>query len=72
VAQKTVAVERAGASVFIVPAGEYSQARSHANSRLTVLGVTTLSQAIRDLERLGGHLGPGHFPKFPLARSPAS
>ena len=55
--QKTVAVERAHATVFLVPAAQVAQARAHATSGLTVLGVTSLQQALSDLRRLGGHLG---------------
>ncbi len=72
VAQKTVAVERGGASIFIVPAGEVAQARSHANGHLEVLGVKTLAQAVGDLMRLGGRLGPRPGSKFPPRRRPAS
>ncbi len=55
--QKTVAVERAHATVFLVPAAQVAQAQAHATSGLTVLGVTSLQQALSDLRRLGGHLG---------------
>jgi PDZ domain-containing protein len=58
VAQKTAAVEAAGASVFIVPAAQVGTAKAHANGRLKVIGVTSLAQAIQDLRRLGGRLGP--------------
>ena len=57
VKQKTVAVQNAGASVFFVPPQELSVARSMATSRLRVYAVSTVGQALRDLERLGGHLG---------------
>ena len=56
VAQKTVAVERAGAQVFFVPPQEYATARAHATGRMHVEAVATLHQAIVDLERLGGRL----------------
>lgn len=58
VAQKTAAVEAAGATVFLVPAAEAGTARAHADGRLQVIGVTTIGQAIRALERLGGRVGP--------------
>ena len=58
VKQKTVAVENAGATVFFVPPQELSVARSMATSKLTVFAVSTVGQALKDLERLGGHLGP--------------
>lgn len=53
VAQKAVAVERAGARIFIVPRSEVGAARSGAPG-LRVLGVTTLAQALADLRTLGG------------------
>ncbi len=57
VAQKTVAVERAGATVFLVPPGELADARSKAVPGLTVLPVSSVAEAMADLERLGGDLG---------------
>jgi Lon-like protease len=57
VPQKTVAVENAHASVFFVPEGELSQAKQKANSSLHVFGVNNLSQALKDLESLGGKPG---------------
>jgi PDZ domain-containing protein len=54
VAEKTVAVQRAGASFFIVPQVEVSTARAAASPGLKILGVTTLAQALSDLRRLGG------------------
>jgi Lon-like protease len=58
VKQKTVAVERAGGTVFFVPPQELSVARAMATPRLKVYAVTSLSQALTDLQRLGGDLGP--------------
>jgi PDZ domain-containing protein len=55
--QKTVAVERAHASVFLVPAAQVAQAKALSKPGLTVLGVKDLQQALQDLQRLGGHLG---------------
>ena len=57
VAQKTIAVERAGATLFLVPNQELAVARSKATSSLTVLGVSSLKQALVDLARYGGKLG---------------
>jgi Lon-like protease len=57
VPQKTVAVENAHASVFFVPEGELAMAQSKANGSLHIFGVTTLAQALQDLESLGGKLG---------------
>ncbi len=49
VAQKTVAVERAGATIFMVPQVEYATALSASNGHLRIIGVTTLAQALRAL-----------------------
>ncbi len=57
VQQKTVAVEEAGASVFLVPDPELATARAMATPGLKVMAVGSLSQALSDLERLGGKLG---------------
>lgn len=54
VAEKTIAVENAGATVFIVPQVEYGVAKAAASKSLRVLGVTSLAQALADLRRLGG------------------
>lgn len=56
VAQKTSAVKAAGADVFLVPAGEYEVAKARAGSRLTVIKVTTLQEALDALGSLGGDL----------------
>lgn len=58
VAQKTVAVRVAGASVFLVPPQEYAVAKAHAGSHLKVYSVSTIEQAIHILESLGGHIAP--------------
>ncbi|HUY61486.1 MAG TPA: S16 family serine protease, partial [Candidatus Dormibacteraeota bacterium] len=57
VAQKTLAVRRAGAQVFLVPPQELAAARSEAGS-MKVYAVSSLEQALRDLGRLGGHIPP--------------
>ena len=54
VAEKTVAVQRAGAKYFFVPQVEVKTAKSAAQPGLTIVGVTTLAQALRDLRALGG------------------
>lgn len=54
VAQKTIAVERAGASVFFVPVQERAAARSEATPGLRIYAVSTLGQVLTDLEALGG------------------
>jgi PDZ domain-containing protein len=58
VAEKTIAVERAGAQVFFVPVAEYNEARSVASKRLHVVGVATLAQALRVLTRHYGGVLP--------------
>jgi Lon-like protease len=55
VAQKAVAVRRAGAKVFFVPAGQLKDAESQAGS-LKIYPVKTLDQALDDLRALGGHV----------------
>lgn len=54
VAQKAVAVRRAGAQVFFVPKAEYAAARSTAGD-MRVVPVTTLNQVLADLKALGGN-----------------
>ena len=54
VAEKTVAVERAGATVFFVPTVELKAAESKATPQLHVYAVNNLDQVLRILERLGG------------------
>jgi PDZ domain-containing protein len=58
VPEKTVAVERAGATVFFVPATQVSTATSKATPSLHVYGVRSLGQALVDLRRLGGSVPP--------------
>lgn len=50
VPQKTIAVERAGARLFLVPPQEYKAALSKATPRLKVEAVSTLKEAISDVE----------------------
>ncbi|MHB8262431.1 MAG: S16 family serine protease [Acidimicrobiales bacterium] len=57
VREKTIAVERGGASVFIVPRAEYKGAISVASKTLKVVPVTSLEQALSALVKLGGKLG---------------
>jgi PDZ domain-containing protein len=54
VAEKTVAVQRAGAKYFFVPEVEVATAKANAQPGLTIIGVTTLAQTLRDLRALGG------------------
>jgi PDZ domain-containing protein len=58
VKQKTVAVERAGATIFFVPPQELKVAKSMATRSLTVYAVSSVRQALEDLQRRGGDLGP--------------
>ena len=54
VVQKTAAVRAAGASVFLVPPGEYEDAIAHAGPKLEVVKVTSLDEALAAMARLGG------------------
>ncbi len=54
VAEKTVAVQRAGATVFLVPTVEVATARAAASPGLQVIGVRSLAQALAALAQLGG------------------
>lgn len=59
VAQKTIAVERAGATAFLVPPGSqgYQAALSKRTPSLKVFAVSTLAQAMSVIKRLGGDVG---------------
>jgi PDZ domain-containing protein len=54
--QKTVAVRSAGASIFLVPQANYATAEKYAGSKLKVFAVSTISQALKVLERFGGRI----------------
>ncbi|MDP1793368.1 MAG: PDZ domain-containing protein [Acidimicrobiales bacterium] len=54
VVQKTAAVRNSGATLFLVPPGEFEQAKSHAGSKLKVVQVRTLSDALTALAQNGG------------------
>ena len=60
VAQKTIAVERAGATVFFVPPQELAAAKSKDTPQLHVYAVSSLDQALRILKRLGGTMPTDH------------
>jgi PDZ domain-containing protein len=62
VPQKTIAVERAGATVFFVPPLEYKDALSKDTPQLHVYAVSTLDQVLRILQRLGGTMPVQHVP----------
>jgi PDZ domain-containing protein len=55
VAQKAVAVRRAGAELFLVPEAEVAEARAHAGKGLRVEPVGDLEDALRILANLGGN-----------------
>jgi PDZ domain-containing protein len=55
VAQKAVAVRRAGAQAFLVPPQELAAAKSEAGS-MPVYAVSTLQQALGYLKAMGGHI----------------
>lgn len=61
VPQKTVAVERAGATIFLVPPQEYQAALSKDKPGLKIYAVSTLDQALAVLAAHGGgiHSAPG-------------
>jgi PDZ domain-containing protein len=54
VPQKTVAVERAGATIFLVPPQEYQAAKSKQKPGLQIYAVSTLDQALAVLAAHGG------------------
>jgi len=58
VAEKTVAVEQAGARVFLVPPQEYGVALGAASGGLKVVSVSTLAQALAAIKRFGGNVPP--------------
>jgi PDZ domain-containing protein len=62
VAEKTIAVEQANATVFFVPPQELAAARSKATPGLHVFAVSTLAQALSDLKHLGGTVPSNHVP----------
>lgn len=55
VAQKTIAVKRSGATLFLVPSGELVEARRFAGTDLEVRGVDTLDDALTALAEFGGN-----------------
>ena len=67
VAQKAVAVRKAGATVFLVPADELKDAQSEAGS-MKVYPVKTLQQALDILKSLGGHVPPATASSTPAAQ----
>jgi PDZ domain-containing protein len=61
VAEKTVAVERAGATIFFVPTEELGAAESKATPALHVYAVSSLDQALKILKGLGGNAPASHL-----------
>jgi hypothetical protein len=68
VEQKTVAVERAGASIFLVPVQERSVAQRASNGHLVVVAVRSLAAALAYLHRTG-HGDLRESPARPVGRS---
>jgi PDZ domain-containing protein len=62
VAQKAVTVRRVGAEVFLVPRGNYAEAKAHARKGLEVIAVDTVDDALRAL----GHLKGSNAPTYAL------
>jgi PDZ domain-containing protein len=62
VAEKTIAVERAGATVFFVPKVELKTAEAKASPQLHVYAVSNLDQVLRILQRLGGTVTTNPLP----------
>ncbi|HTW97336.1 MAG TPA: S16 family serine protease, partial [Acidimicrobiales bacterium] len=56
VAQKTVAVRNAGASVFFVPTVELATAKAHSGRQLRIFAVSSMAQVLSDLRSLGGRV----------------
>jgi PDZ domain-containing protein len=69
VPQKTVAVENAGASIFLVPPQEYQAAKSKDRPGLQIYAVSTLDQALAVLARHGGHVPPAPTGSPPTSSS---
>jgi len=65
VTQKTAAVRAAGAEYFLVPPGEFDEARARAGRGLQVRKVATLEEAIVALQALGGAGLPPPAPAVP-------
>lgn len=55
-AQKTIAVRRAGATLFLVPPKNFAKAEANAGPHLKVVAVSSLRQALEVLGRYGGDL----------------
>jgi PDZ domain-containing protein len=62
VAEKTIAVEQAGATVFFVPKVELKTAEAKASPQLHVYAVSNLDQVLRILKGLGGKVPTNPVP----------
>jgi PDZ domain-containing secreted protein len=49
-------VRSSGARIFLVPPANYATAEKYAGSKLKVFAVSTISQALKVLERFGGRI----------------
>lgn len=58
VPQKTIAVEKAGATIFLVPPQEFKAAKSKQSGGLQIYSVSTLDQALQVLAAHGGVVPP--------------
>jgi len=56
IAQKTIAVRAAGATVFLVPPANAAVARANAGPDLRIIAVSSIGEAVAALEHLGGRL----------------
>jgi len=70
VAEKTIAVEQAGATVFFVPSVELKTAESKASPQLHVYAVNNLDQVLRILKRLGGTVPTAASKPVPAQAAP--
>jgi PDZ domain-containing protein len=62
VAEKTIAVERAGATAFFVPKVELKTAEAKASPQLHVYAVSNLDQVLAILQRMGGKVTTNPVP----------
>jgi len=54
VTQKVAAVRSAGATVFLVPKENFTEAKAHAGGRLEIVAIGTYDDALRALAALPG------------------
>jgi PDZ domain-containing protein len=67
VPQKTIAVEKAGATIFLVPPQEFKAAKSKQSNGLQIYSVSTLGQALDVLAAHGGVVPPAPAQPTPIA-----